>query len=394
MQIIKIINRGSSHLLFALGATVIVIGMVTYGVTNFSNKDSIPVGRPIATTIKSAPAKAPSANKVTQPEAKTTNDVVSKPTSVKSGSPFATLPITPSVAPVSQAPANVVAPVPIPTPSPSPSVCPNAIHTPGGSDGAGGCWPYSGNTGVPTNITLSTYTGSCIFAIANTVLSGKQFNCDVVIRAPGVQIINSRINGIVVTQSDNATLTMTDSFVDGGAQETFPAVRAHDITLQRVEIINGQHSVSCYQNCTIENSWMHGQYLPATSSGHVNAFISNGGTGFTLRHNSAYCSAQATNFAGGCSGDISFFGDFGQIQNVLVDNNLFHASDQIAYCLYAGASATKPYPTPLNVNITNNIFQRGVTNKCAGFGPATYYLPGAGSSWVNNKYSDGVIISP
>ena len=49
---------------------------------------------------------------------------------------------------------------------------------PDGSDGRGGCFPGTSNTGpsAPAS-SMATYTGSCTITTANTVIDSKVVNC-------------------------------------------------------------------------------------------------------------------------------------------------------------------------------------------------------------------------
>ena len=163
----------------------------------------------------------------------------------------------------------------------------------------------------------------------------------------GVKITRSQINGIV--QSDHsdsgrgsASVSITDSNIDRREQETFPAV-SYDGDSGSGRSGWRRTLLQCNSNCTITDSYLHAQYLPSSSAGHVNAFISNGGSGFTLRHNTLWCSVAQTASDGGCSGDASVFGDFGPISDVVFDHNLFHNTGG-SFCLFAGVTAGKPSP--------------------------------------------------
>ena len=289
-------------------------------------------------------------------------------------------------------------PTPAPTPTPSPGSCSGASNAIGGADPWGGCWPSSTNTGVPAGTTLTTYpdSGACHLTTANVSIDAKTINCDVLIEAPGIKITRSHINGRIINTTDSAasaSVTISDSVIDGGQQETFPSVSYENITLLRVEVLGGQHSVQCYGLCVITDSYLHGQYLPATSAGHVNAFISNGGNGFTFTHNTLWCTATPTSSGGGCTADASLFGDFGTISDAHFDKNLFVADNATAgYCIQAGYNPGKAYPIPSNVTVTNNIFQRGANGHCGIYGVATAYYNGNGDVWTGNAYDNGAII--
>ena len=279
------------------------------------------------------------------------------------------------------------------TPAPSTTATPTTA-TPASPASTG--FPDATNTGVPTGVTLSSYTGPCTITASNTVISGKLIGCDLVIKAAGVSVTNSRINGRLVSNTSGASVVVQDSEINGGNQETFPSVSYQNLTLRRVEVTGGQHSVQCSANCTVADSWLHNQYIGAGSTGHVNAFISNGGSGFTLTHNTLHCTVQPTGTGGGCTADASVFGDFGPISNAQFSNNLFKANNTGAgYCLQAGYNPGKAYPNPTGVVVTNNVFERGSNGMCGIYGPVTAFLAGgAGNTWSGNTFDNGAAVNP
>ena len=67
----------------------------------------------------------------------------------------------------------------------------------------------------------------------------------------------------------------------------------------------------CEDGCTIVDSWLHGQHNPDGGAFHTNAFLTNGGSGIVLRHNTLHCDSLLNSTDGGCTADVSLFGDFG-----------------------------------------------------------------------------------
>lgn len=248
-------------------------------------------------------------------------------------------------------------------------------------------WPDASNTGVPAGTTLAPYTGPCTITTANTVIDAKQVNCELLVKASGVKITRSRLNGRVTSDSPGS-VSISDTYIDGGPQEIHPAVGYQNVSLLRVNIVGGEHSVQCDLNCTIKDSYLHDQTQPATDR-HVNAFISNGGSNFTLTHNTMVCTVHNTPQGGGCTAHASLFGDFGPISNATFDGNLFKSGANISYCLYAGYEPNKAFPKPSNVTVRNNVFERGPNGKCGFYGAVTSYLPGNGGSFSSNTWDDG-----
>ena len=243
---------------------------------------------------------------------------------------------------------------------------------------------------MPAGVKLSSYTGSLTITKAGTVIDAKQVRGRLVIAAANVVIKNSKILGGIDSDRSSASVTVVDSEIDGGTGSA-AAIGYRNITVQRSEITGGQHSVNCGTNCVIEDSWLHDQHLPADESWHVNAFISNGGDNVVLRGNTVQCTPEDNRVEGGCTADVSFFGDFSAITNVVVDANLFKATTG-GYCGTFGYNAAKPYGKgATNIVVTDNVFEKGPRGKCGVWGPVTSVPSEA--VFTGNRWVDGTTIS-
>jgi hypothetical protein len=189
--------------------------------------------------------------------------------------------------------------------------------------------------------------------------------------------------------------TLEDSEVDAGVVQG-AVVGSTNMTILRSNIHGGATSIYCYSNCTIRDSYLHGQRLPSDANWHLGAFLANdnghdpgGRTNAVLVHNTIHCDATPNNADGGCSGDVNLYGDFGPITSVTIDNNLMAANTGVSYCLYGGSSTSKPYQ-PDHVVVINNVFHRGTNKKCGAYGAVTAF-DGArsGNQWANNVWDDG-----
>jgi hypothetical protein len=308
---------------------------------------------------------------------------------------------TPTPTP-SSAPAPAPTPTPTPTPTPIGSCSGTANHVPGGADGTGTCWPGPSNTGVPAVIALSNYTGSCTITVAGTVIDGKMVNCDLDIKAANVMIKNSKINGSVILDTDIAgssiwSFTLQDSEVDAG-QVQLAAVGWGNLHVIRSNIHGGITSVQCEEksvSCVIEDSYLHGQYIPDNEPWHLGGFLSDGGQNITIRHNFIVCDHAVNKVGEGCTGDINFIPNFAPINGALVEHNLLGANTGSAYCTYGGEKSTSATPHSYNITYRNNVFQRGSNGRCADYGPVTdFNSNNSGNQWINNKYDDGSVVAP
>ena len=276
------------------------------------------------------------------------------------------------------------------------------LGTPGASAGASGSpgtgatkgpsgppstsgFPGSNNTG-PHGVTLAAYSGPCKITKAGTVIDGKSVNCGLDIRAKNVVVKRSKVKGHV-NSDGGGSVTIQDSEVDVGTGYE-ASVSGTNLTVQRSNIHGGEASVNCWGNCTITDSWLHGQYMPSGEDWHLDAFLSNGASNVVLRHNTLACD-HAGSKDGGCSANVGIFGDFAKNSHYTIDHNLFVASEDMSYCAYGGSQSSKPYKADTIV-YTSNVFQRGKNGKCGGYGPvANFSYSVSGNRWENNVWEDG-----
>ncbi|GAA3296908.1 hypothetical protein Dvina_25380 [Dactylosporangium vinaceum] len=272
------------------------------------------------------------------------------------------------------------------------AVCGTKANVPGGRDPAGGCFPGPDNTGVPAGVTLTRYTGPCSITKAGTVISAKQVTCDLEIRAANVTIEKSRVDGTV--NGAGVAFTITDSVInaspDGIRQTT--GVGESNFTLRRVEVLGGNRGVYCASNCTIADSWVHGQRIK--DDWHASAVRMGERT--TVTHSSIVCDAPIQpDPEGSCSGSLTGYGDFGPIRDNTIRGNLFMATPTAAYCAYGGSTKGKPYSgQTARIVFDNNVFQKGTGSvSCAIYGPVGDWDPAApGGVWANNRFDNGTVI--
>lgn len=270
--------------------------------------------------------------------------------------------------------------------SSAPSMTPPAAAT--------GSWPGPANTGVPAGTVLTKYNGPCSINAVTALESVDASACSSIdIHVKNVVIKNSLLPRLDVNDP-TGSVNVSDSTVRAG-NTSMSAVSGSNIVATRIDATGGQHTFGCESNCTVVDSWLHGQYNPDGESYHNNAFLTNGGSTMVVRHNTLHCTAIVNANDGGCTGDLSIFGDFSPVSNVLVENNLFKANaSSISFCVYGGYNPDKPYPMSTDIRFRNNVFERGVNGNCGVYGPVTAFLPSAtGNDWSGNVWDDGTVLA-
>jgi hypothetical protein len=310
-------------------------------------------------------------------------DVVFASGATESSTPKPTPTVVPAPAPV-VAPAPIPAPAPVVTPSPTPTTTP-AEAAPAAE------FPSADTTGVPQGTTLTNYTGPCRITTPGTVIDAKRVNCALQIAAPGVAISRSVINGSVYTDdAGTGSFTITDSQVDVGAREGTGIGDAR-FTATRVHVTGGNRSVNCFLDCSIVDSFVHGQFRDDTGRLHESGIRM--GSNSVIRGNTVACDAPDVAPDAGCSAALTGYGDFAVVRNNVIDGNLFVGGSG-GYCTYGGSTKGKPFSSGTrDIRFTNNVWQRGASGKCGVWGPITSFDSGApGNSWSNNRWEDGTAI--
>lgn len=313
-----------------------------------------------------------------------------------------TVTVTPS--PTTPAPTTVPPTTPpvTPTPTPTPTTPPVDRAFPGASD-----------TGVPSFVVLSPYTGSCTISTPNVTIDGKNITCNqlrLTNKATGTVIKNSKISGggggnpaVVVdcatgaTSCVGASLTITDSEVFVGTNGS--GIDGGNINALRVDIQGGNRGGWC-SFCTIQDSYIHGGR--ATGDYHASGLRADRYSTFV--HNTIVCDIPGD----WCSADLTGYPDFNITEHWTITNNFF-GPNTVWFCAYGGASKGKPYTNNQNnatyIQFRDNVFALGLKGHCAtpgGAGSSTanqgtpiadYDKTKTGWVWSNNRYENGVLIN-
>lgn len=292
---------------------------------------------------------------------------------------------------------------PTATTTPRPSATPTATTTPtptattstapasGGLIVLGRSFPSASTTGVPAGTSLTKYTGPCTITAANTTIDAKQVDCSLRISAKNVKITRSQINGAVYGGS-SGSFTISDSEVVLGNQDG-TGISEANFTAIRVEVTGGARSINCFRDCTVEASYVHGQYRDASGQAHESGIRM--GSNSVIRGNTIACTAPEVPPSAGCSAALTGYGDFAVVENNTIDGNYFMAGSG-GYCAYGGSSTGKPYSNGVNnVKFTNNVWERGKSGVCGIWGPIVSFDRNApGNVWTGNVFDDGKTITP
>ena len=291
--------------------------------------------------------------------------------------------------------------------------CPVAgKNVPGAADPWGGCWPGPGNTGVPAGTALAAYTGPCTITAANTVIDSKTVNCDLVIRASGVVIRKSRVNGSIDgSEGSGSSFLLQDSTVVNPARADCLCVGSDNFTVVRSEIRGAYREIYCRRNCVVQDSWVHGQQLIASLAQHASGIRQEQGSQVTHTVLSCDWALPNDNTSLGCSADLGGYPDFAPVHNNTYRRNLFIGASRdpanpnppsgqgatTGFCAFGGATTGKPFSGDATNGtfqvFVENVFQRGA-RKCGDFGPITDFAAGrTGNVWSGNAWDDGTAVS-
>lgn len=295
------------------------------------------------------------------------------------------------------------------------------LYVPTGPDPWGGCFPGPTNTGVPAGTQLSDYTGPCTITTANTVIDKKTVNCVLDVRAQGVKITNSLINGRVyiddtrcatvsssdgsITSAGTASLTISDSTVITN-DINYRSIMYCNYTATRVNLSGGGSQAICI-NCTIQDSYLHDPQEDPT--GHAHNSTVRAGAKANIIHNTLWCNVRdipSTDGSGdvsGCSANQTAYSHDATVAYYDTMKRNFYAAIPDGYCAYGGSTGGPGAGMVSNMKFIENVFQRGTTD--AGWSPAAYIcgyygpvtsldlgLPG--NEFTNNTWDNGKPLSP
>jgi hypothetical protein len=261
-----------------------------------------------------------------------------------------------------------------------------------------GAFPNSRNTGVPRGLKLTPYNGPCTITRDDAVIDAKRVNCDLTIRASHVLIRRSKINGYVSSGTDKYSrysFTLENSTVNAspGTARQVTAVGEVHFTVIRSHVFGGNRGANCWYICKIIGSYFHGQDTDRSGTWHESGIRM--GEKSVIRGNTIACDAPDVPPDAGCSAPLTGYGDFGPVQDNVIDGNLFKATTG-GTCAYGGSSRGKPFSGDARqIRFTNNVFERGKSGHCGYWVPIADFDPRApGNVWRANVWDRGGTVRP
>lgn len=249
--------------------------------------------------------------------------------------------------------------------------------------------PDASCTGVLAGSVLASMSGRIVLSTPGQVFENKDVAGCIVVKASNVTIRNVRVRGASCDNQHQidtgygayAGILIEDVEVDGMSTSGYGAgIGNSGFTCRRCNIHHVGQGINMSNDVVVEDSYIHNMISegnPATTGSHNEAIISNGGSGFVIRHN--YLDGETKN----ASSSLSLYGDFSRISNVIVEQNLFNGG---GFCVYGGSVPGKPYPVASNTKFVNNRFGQRYYGSCGYYGPVTSFSSANGNVWSGNVW--------
>lgn len=297
-------------------------------------------------------------------------------------------------------------PTPTPTPSPtkkaSPTEEPSPKETPSETpdpdptdtkDPAG--YPTRESTGPTIPISSLKPSSSLKSEKAGQVIEGLDVTENIKIIHDDVTVRNVRLTmetahyGLHISKKNDGScpqdVVIENVEVSGTANlddESIAVYSPCPYTLRDSRIVDVGSAVRITHGTVIADNFILANHRLDESDSHRSAIGLNGGANHVISGNNIDCEGP------GCSGALVMYGDFAQVQDVLVENNLLNSTG--SYCTYAGSLDSKPYPVAKDVRYVNNEFGRKHFPTCGRYGPLAGRDSngGPGFVWEANTWAD------
>jgi hypothetical protein len=276
------------------------------------------------------------------------------------------------------------APAPSITPTSAPSASSSTSLPSGLSSGQNLMFATAASTGVNETAGLRKVVGDYYVRTAGAIVEDLDIQGSLFIEAPDVTVRNVKVTcssswWIVKAVANRVTISDSTFTVDRSSgsycQYGISAGEAAKIYRNEIAYTPNGLDFPVGNQAEVVGNWIHDQRAYPGKEDHVDAAqINGGGTGpYVFRNNHFSVPESQTS----C---LALFTDFGLIQNVTVDGNLF---DGGGWSVYGGGD------TATNVVFTNNRFSRSFYTSGGYYGPVAYFNSnGLGNVWSNNRWLD------
>jgi hypothetical protein len=248
-------------------------------------------------------------------------------------------------------------------------------------------FPSAASTGVPAGTVLRT-VGELTITRAGTVIEGVRAKC-ILIWASNVTVRRSLVRGgncgsdhqVEVSHGARNAL-IEDTEIDGArVTASGAALGGSGFTCRRCNIHGAARGVQIGDDVVLQDSYVHDLY--GTANSENSAFVSNGGQHVVVNH----CTLEQNDVpTGGFA--LALIPDFGVLDDILVENNLFNGG---TYAVWAGDAASDKNPAwkARNTRFINNAFGRKFYPRSGYYGPAAGFPAGmTGNTWSGNHWVD------
>ena len=245
--------------------------------------------------------------------------------------------------------------------------------------------------------TLSVFSGSATITTPGAVIDGKLIQGALVIDAPNVTITRSRIeaptgNFAIYETADGCGLTLdhVEITAAAGAHPDRAVRPANNMVMNHVYIHGTQRGVAAANGMVVVNSYLDDFDNPSLN--HASAIGSSGNVhNVIVRNNVLGCGTQL------CSSAMSVYPEQGPNTDWVVTGNRFNGG---GYCLYMGFNAAAGESPNTNLTVTDNSFGTKYSQNCGQYGPLASWSWSAGNVWSNNRWAapgqakDGSVVVP
>lgn len=269
------------------------------------------------------------------------------PSTSTSASPSSTPTVSPSPTPTTPGPSSTPTASPStspssPTPSPSSTSGPttNCIANPARCG-----FPDATNTGVPAGTQLTAVNGDLTITTANTVVTGKDVNGCIVVKASNVVIRNSRVNCPFNSAIRGTGIALVEDTEVICGPNGFTGISSA-LVIRRVHIRGCENGLDAINGMLVEDTYIHD--LNGCCGNHTDGMQIDQVGGVVVRHNTVVGGPLPAGNAA-----ITLWDEASGVQthDLLITGNLLAGG---GYTLRCGR-----YGTAVNVVVSGNRFVAG-----------------------------------